>query len=111
MPLTVSRFCPGPVIVKESPVAGSIVITEANVIVCGELKDESNTIVSDPAVVFELKTAARKLPGPLSLVLVTVKVAAAALIVAVSKISRGKRFPEMIVAGLFGCIEAGFIPA
>jgi len=77
-PLIVSKLAPGPVIVKESPVAGLIVTTLARVIVRGVLKNASNTIVSEPAALFESITAWRKLPAPLSFVFVTVKVAAVA---------------------------------
>jgi hypothetical protein len=86
LPLTVSRFAPVPVIVKESPVAGSIVMVLAKVIVRGVLKDASKTIVSEPAAAFESKTACRRLPAPLLFVFVTVKVAAAALIAEIAKI-------------------------
>ncbi len=86
LPLTVSRFAPAPVIVKESPVAGSIVMVLAKVIVRAVLKDESKTIVSEPAAAFESKTACRRLPAPLLFVFVTVKVAAAALIAEIAKI-------------------------
>ena len=77
LPLTVSRFAPGPIIVKESPAAGLMLTVEASVIVRGVLNDESKTIVSEPAAAFESKIACRKLPAPLLLVFDTVKVAAA----------------------------------
>ena len=57
LPLTVSRFAPGPVMVKESPVAGLMLIPDASVIVFAVLNDESKTIVSEPAAVFESDTA------------------------------------------------------
>ena len=57
LPLMVNRFAPGPVIVKESPVAGLIVIVAARVIVLDALNEESKTIVSEPAAVFESRTA------------------------------------------------------
>ncbi len=64
LPLTVSRFAPGPVIVTESPVAGLIVMVDASVIVFDVLNDESKTIVSEPGAVFESETAWRRLPAP-----------------------------------------------
>ena len=76
LPLTVSKFAPGPVIVKESPVAGLMTITDASVIVCGVLKDELKTIVSEPAALFESVIACRRLPAPVLFVFITVKVAA-----------------------------------
>jgi hypothetical protein len=98
-PLTVSRFAPGPVIVKESPVAGLMVITEASVIVCGELNVASNTIVSEPAAAFESRTACRRLPAPVLAVLVTVKVAAVAPVAAIAKIKAAivKKFLKSFV--------------
>ncbi len=76
LPLTVSKLAPGPVIVRESPVAGLMLMTVASVMVCGALNDELKTMVSEPAAAFESRTAWRKLPEPLLFVLVTVKVAA-----------------------------------
>ena len=76
-PLTVNKLAPGPVIVSVSPVAGLMVRTvPAKTIVCGVLNTiGSNVIVSEPAAVFESKIACRKLPAPLSFVLVTGKFA------------------------------------
>ncbi len=95
LPLTVSRFVPVPEIAKESPVAGLIVMGLARVIVLAVPNDESNKIVSEPAAAFESKTACRKLPGPVSFVLVTVKVAAVSWHAAPIKMS-------MLVASAFG---------
>jgi hypothetical protein len=63
-----------------------MVMTDVNVIVCGELNDASKTIVSEPAAEFESVTACRRLPAPMLLVFVTVKVAAAACAAAIVKI-------------------------
>lgn len=80
LPLMVNRFAPGPAIVRVS-FTPLILITDAKVIVCGVLKTPaSKTIVSAPAAAFASKTAWRKLPAPVLLVLVTVKVAAVAFI-------------------------------
>ena len=77
--------------VKESTAAaGLVAMTDASVIVCGELKTPaSKTIVSAlPAAAFASKTACRRLPAPLLLVFVTVKVAAVAVVEAPTKMKR-----------------------
>lgn len=110
LPLTVSRPAPGPVIVSVSPVAGLIVMTLAKVIVCGVAKTiGSNPIVSEPPAVFESRTACRRLPVPLSFVLVTVKVAAEAPRALARKLKharrttmKGRKFRRLTV----GCISA-----
>jgi len=58
----------------------------AKVIVRTVLKDESKTIVSEPAAAFALKIACRKLPAPLLFVFVTVNVAEKLFTVKIVKI-------------------------
>src|SRR4051812_38076396 len=112
LPLTVSRFAPGPVIIKESPVAGLMVIADARVMVFGVLNDESKTIVSEPAAAFESKTACRKLPAPLLAVLVTVNVAALALIAAQMRTNRlaDITVPNDFVVVIFTFLRCGVAP-
>ena len=85
LPLMVKRFAPGPVIVIAPPL-GANNSPEVNVIVCGELNNELNTIVSSPGVATACVNASRRLPAPLSFVLVTVNVAAAAFIAEIASI-------------------------
>ncbi len=82
-PLIVNRFAPGPLMVTGLPV--KVVLSRSirrsplvKTIVLGTLKNAgAKLIVSACAFEFACVTAARKLPAPLSLLLVTVKVAAA----------------------------------
>ena len=69
LPLTASDAAPGPVIVTESLITIS---PEVSVIVPPTVK----LMVSAPAAPFALATAARRLPAPLSAVVLTVNVAA-----------------------------------
>jgi hypothetical protein len=97
-----------------------MVMVEARVIVLALLNDESNTIVSEPAAVFESSTAWRRLPAPASFVLVTVNVAAAALITKPIRIIRLVAITVVndlvvVIFGVFRCVDghqpkAPFLP-
>ena len=71
LPLTVSMFAPGPVIVVAAVSVNSSA-PPVKVIVCGVSNRLEKTIESSPPSAFAWATAARNEPAPLSSVLVTV---------------------------------------
>jgi hypothetical protein len=88
-------------------------MTDASVMVRGVLKTAaSNTIVSAPAAANVSKTAWRKLPAPVSFVLVTVNVAAAALIPEQARITRHVAITLLndLVFVIFGLFRCGYQP-